>query len=128
MNAPKHEPVILTTDGELAQPQPVTGSSPDVPVVEPDPDESGIGRAIRNTLRIWSPFLLSLAAIVYFILFLLNPALSLSVLLVLSVLVGLYHRQYRARVTGKRIGGMREYAEMFFKAMKNISIPGPGRW
>ncbi len=129
MNAPKHEPVILTTDGELVHPQSVTGAAPDQPVIEETfPDESGIGRAIRNTLRIWSPCLLSLAAIVYFILFLLNPALSLSVLLVLSVLFGLYHRRYRARVTGKNIGGTRQYIETFFKEMKNVRVPGPFKW
>ncbi len=66
MNATEHEAILLTTDGELIHPQPVTGSEPYNPVLKPSPNESGARQAIRTMLRIGAPFLLALLCIVYF--------------------------------------------------------------
>lgn len=128
MSTRQHEPILLTTDGELVQPQSITESEPANPMLESTHEESRTGRAIRNTLRIWSPILLSLLLIVYFIFFVLAPALSLVVLSVTALLFAVYHRQYRAKITSKRIGGLSQDVETFSKDLKYIKLSGPGRW
>ena len=128
MNAEKREQVLLTDDGELAEPEPVSSSETAQDVSEqPPPDHSMLWLILQDTIGVWMPFLIVVFLWTCLLFLFTNPLLALIEMIGGLIVFFIYRLNVRSKT---RTVGVMKFINQITKDVAQYRQPpaGPGRW